>query len=501
MPGYGIKKPGSSGDSRPRLETDGEIDEQIDAYMKKAKGNVESSTIRDALTTKFYIPSTGLGRGMKNHEQRVMDRCYALRSEYDEQDSIKADYPDRGRIDVDRQNASSGRRKEVRDATGQNIQNNRPRITRLRNERATDAIRVLRHTAKQGHILRKEELGCWAQHALYKEVEEVTVADVLALKEVPPWLTMEEFKELRAVIKNIPDKKTKFFQVEGWWGSGRVDFWLAINETIAEALIEAETSFAEALEANKGRMIVVHGKGGKFKPGPDYGLDLSEARVTSQPGVFADVFHVENSSNDRFDESLRVPANGAGVWREHNDPEHQVLHVNEGLVARYGATIVGGKLMAGGLQIGPSYDEQWRHKSELRETRWAPDAEEVPEATAGRFLRRDRRAWEREAVFLRGDDGVPTGSEEKNWVGFVAAVLGVGGLFEVCAMPKRTATKECAPAFVEANYIPTSQMEMGQQTVLEGLVFATLRCEYGPSCSRDECSMKGEERCRINAFV
>ena len=104
------------------------------------------------------------------------------------------------------------------------------------------------------------------------------------------------------------------------------------------------------------------------------------------------------------------------------------------------------------------------------------------------------RAWEREAVFLRDDDGAPTGSEKKNWVGLVAAVLGVGGLFEVCAMPKRTATKECVPAFVEANYPPTNQMEMGQQTVLEGLVFATLRCEYGPSCSRDECSKMGEER-------
>jgi hypothetical protein len=96
----------------------------------------------------------------------------------------------------------------------------------------------LRHTKKQGHILHKEELGCWAQHALSKSLEEVTVADVLALKQVPPWLTMEEFTELRAVLKNIRDKKTKFFQVEGWWGSGRVDFWLAINLTIATAGVD-----------------------------------------------------------------------------------------------------------------------------------------------------------------------------------------------------------------------------------------------------------------------
>ena len=482
--------------TKRKLETDDEIDKQIDLYLENAEGTglIESSTIRDALTEKFHIPSTGRGQGFTGPKQRVMARCYALREAYDEQDSIKAAFPDRERLNVERHNTHGHRRKEVRDVTGQNIENNRPRITRLRSERATDAIRVLRHTSKQGHILRKEELGCWAQHALYKEVEEVTVADVLALKEVPPWLTMEEFKELRAVLKNISDKETKFFQVEGWWGSARVDFWLAINEAIADELIKAKTSFAEALKKNKGRMIVVHGKGGKFMPGPDYGSDLSEARVTSQPGVFADVFHVENSSNDRFDESLRVPTNGAGVWREHNDPEHQFLHVNEGLVARYGATIVGGKLMAGGLQIGPSYDEQWRHKSELRETRWAPDAEEVPEATAGRFLRRDRRAWKREAVFLRGDDGVPNGSEEKNWVGLVAAGLGVGGLFEVCAMPKRTATKECPPALIKANYTPTNQMETSQQEVVKGLVSATLSCEYRPSCSRDECSSKGEEQ-------
>ncbi len=498
MANFRPKKGKNFVETRTTLETDDEIDEQIDAYMMNAEGEdmVESSTISAALTKTFYIPTIGKGRGMKLGYRRVMDRCYALRGEYDEQDSIKADYPDRERIDVERQNKCSGQLKAVADATGQNIQNNQSRITRLRKERATDDIRVLRHTAKKGHKLSKEELGCWAQHALSKSLEEVSVADVLALKEVPPWLTMEEFKELRAVLKKISDKETKFFQVEGWWGSGRVDFWIAINEAIADELIKAETSFAEALKANKDRMIVVHGKGGKPVPGPDYGSGLSQKRITSQPGVFADVFCVaETSSNDRFDESLRVPADGAGVWREHNDPEHQVLHVNEGLVARYGATIEGGELVAGGLQIGVSYDEDIKSKKpELRFTRWAPDAAKVPEATAGRFKRRDRRAWDREAVFLRDDDGVPTGPEEKNWVGLVAAVLGAGGLFEVCAMPKRTATKECAPAFVEANYAPTNKMEASQQEVVKGLVFATLRCEYGPSCSRDECSMKGEER-------
>ena len=98
-------------------------------------------------------------------------------------------------------------------------------------------------------------------------------------------------------------------------------------------------------------------------------------------------------------------------------------------------------------------------------------------------------------MFLRDDDGAPTGSEKENWVGLVAAVLGVGGLFEVCAMPKRTATKECAAAFMQANYAPTHQMETSQQEVVKGLVLATLGCEYGPSCSRDECSKMGEERC------
>ena len=483
--------------TKPKLETDDEIDEQIDLYVEKAEGTgiIRSSKIRDALTEAFYIPCKP-EEGMKSGGLRVMARCYALRSEYDEQPSIRAEYPDRGRIDVERQNTYGSSRKDVADATGKNIKNNQSRIIRLRDEHVTDDIRVLRHTKKQGHILSYTELGCWAQHALSKLLEEVSVADVLALKEVPPWLTMEEFKELRAVLKNISDKETKFFQVEGWWGSARVDFWLAINLPIAEALIEAETSFAEALKENKDRMIVVHGKAGKLKPGADYGSNLSEKRITSQPGEFADVFFVHASSNDRNDDSLRVPADGAGVWRPHNDPKGEDLHVNEGIVARYGATIEGGELVAGGLQIGASYDEEIKSKKpELRMTRWAPEAAEVPEATAGRFKRRDRRAWEREAVFLRDDDGVPTGSEEKNWVGFVAAVLGAGGLFEVCAMPKRTATKECAPAFVEANYAPNHQMEAGQQTVLEGLVFATLGCKYGPSCSRDECSMKGEERC------
>ena len=95
-------------------------------------------------------------------------------------------------------------------------------------------------------------------------------------------------------------------------------------------------------------------------------------------------------------------------------------------------------------------------------------------------------------MFLRDDDGAPTGPERNNWVGLVAAVLGVGGLFEVCAMPKRTATKECAPAFMRANYAPTHQMEAGQQEVVKGLVSATLGCKYVPSCSRDEASTKGE---------
>ena len=164
-----------------------------------------------------------------------MARCYALREAYDEKDSIKAEFPHRGRIDVEMQNIKSGKLKAVADATGQNVQNNQSRITRLRDEHVTDDIRVLRHTKKQGHVLDKSELGCWAQYAVSKSLEAVTIADVLALKEVPPWLTMEEFKELREVLKKISDKTTKFFQVEGWWGSGRVDFWLAINLTIATA--------------------------------------------------------------------------------------------------------------------------------------------------------------------------------------------------------------------------------------------------------------------------
>jgi hypothetical protein len=484
--------------TKPKLETDDEIDKQIDLYLEKAEGTgiIRSSKIRDALTEAFYIPSKP-EEGMKSGGQRVMARCYALRSEYDEATPPERDkFPDRVRLNVEMQNQHGGRSEVVAKATAKNITKNRSRITRLKKDRATDPVRVFRHTKKQGHVLNKSELGCWAQHALYKSLEAVTVADVLALKQVPPWLTEAEFKELRAVLQKISDKKMKFFKLEDWWGSSRVDFWLAINLTIVEALIEAETSFAEALKEKQDRMIAVHCKGGYLKPGPDYGPGLATKRVTSQPGVFADIFGVMNSSNDRFDESLRVPSDGGvGVWREHDDPEHQFLHVNEGLVARCAATIEGGELMASGLHIGSSYEEQWRPKSELRMTRWAPDAEEVPEATAGTCQRRDRRAWGREAVFLRDDNGVPTGSEKQNWVGFLAAVLGVGGLFEVCAMPKRTATKECAPAFVEANYAPRHQMEVGQQTVLEGLVFSTIGCKYGPSCSRDECSVKGEEQC------
>ena len=145
---------------------------------------------------------------MKKGYDRVMARCYALRGAYDEQDSIKADYPHRERIDVEMQNIKSGRLKAVADATGQNIQNNQSRITRLQDEHVTDDIRVLRHTKKRGYILSKEELGSWAQYALHTSLEAVTVADLLALKEVPPWLTMEEFKELRAVLKRLVTRRS-----------------------------------------------------------------------------------------------------------------------------------------------------------------------------------------------------------------------------------------------------------------------------------------------------
>ena len=133
--------------TKTRLETDDEIDEQIDLYVEKAEGTgmIMSSTIRDVLTKKFHIISIDAeGTHRKMPDQRVMDRCYALRREYDEQPSIRADYPDRGRINVERQNTHYHSRREVIEATGQNVQNNRPRITRLRNEHATDDIRVLK---------------------------------------------------------------------------------------------------------------------------------------------------------------------------------------------------------------------------------------------------------------------------------------------------------------------------------------------------------------------
>jgi hypothetical protein len=162
--------------------------------------------------------------------------CYALRSEYDEATPPERDkFPDRVRLNVDLQNQHGGRSEAVAKATTKNITKNRSRITRLKKDRATDPVRVFRHTKKQGHVLNKSELGCWAQYALYKSLEAVTVADVLALKQVPPWLTEAEFAELRAVLQNISDKKMKFFQLEDWWGSSRVDFWLAINLTIATA--------------------------------------------------------------------------------------------------------------------------------------------------------------------------------------------------------------------------------------------------------------------------
>ena len=66
--------------------------------------------------------------------------------------------------------------------------------------------------------------------------------DNFALEQLAPVLqrkgTEAQLEELAlsdndALIGKEMDKKTKFFQVVGWWGSGRVDFWLAINLSIA----------------------------------------------------------------------------------------------------------------------------------------------------------------------------------------------------------------------------------------------------------------------------
>ena len=58
-------------------------------------------------------------------------------------------------------------------------------------------------------------------------------------------------------------------------GRTRTAFSLVDIPTQAEKLIEEETSFAEALEANKDGMIVVHAKGGKLD-NPNRGCQCSD---------------------------------------------------------------------------------------------------------------------------------------------------------------------------------------------------------------------------------
>ena len=82
----------------------------------------------------------------------------------------------------------------------------------------------------------------------------------------------------------------------------------------------------------------------------------------AQPGVFADVLLVLSSSNDRYNRESRrmAPACGHRIMIQRARPSTGVG----------GATIVGGKLVAGGLHIGTSYDEEFRdERTELRMTR------------------------------------------------------------------------------------------------------------------------------------
>ena len=77
----------------------------------------------------------------------------------------------------------------------------------------------------------------------------------------------------------------------------------------------------------------------------------------------------------------------------------------------------------------------------------------VPEATAGDAKRRDGRAWELGAAWLRpreGEEGPEPEPSERAWTALVAAALGVGGLFDVCTMVRRDATLTRAPAPVES---------------------------------------------------
>ena len=168
--------------------------------------------------------------------------------------------------------------------------------------------------------------------------------------------------------------------------------------------------------------------------------------------------------------------------------------MNEGLVLRCGPEVRDGKICAGGLQVGASYDERFRSEAETRPTRWEPAAaKRLTQSEGSAKKTRDGRAWAREAVALKLSDGSAAPADvQAAWFAVAAAVLGEGGVFEVCSMVRRDAPKISNPLYIISQYAENHQIEAGQQALLNYLIEATLQCPYVPSDGRLELSQQGE---------